>query len=416
MIRRIPTAASPLASGCSSTGCRRAVLSDDGATLASPSQRRSRRTRRRRRPRGLSAAGGRRGEPRHSVTCGVQCPGRRVGGRPVTGARRAAGATGRAGQQARGRHDEADQDGAGRARTPAARRPRSASGRLLGHRPQQVVGVLGDPVRHGQRDVGGWRGRCRAWLGRSASASAAHWRRMRRLGVGVEEQLDRMDHQLTRLCTQSASNASALIAAKRSADRSAARRRAATARTGASPCGAPRGLDASAGPARGQLPITSPAHERPCAARDSTVSAVWLRVPSSALTTTSTAAPRSTARSRSVTASARELDEQAAGALDQRQPPGSVQGGDQAQNVVARRQRGRRPARRRRPGRAARIAPGRASSVTPDSRATSARSSSPSSVAGLHRFAHRDVDAGPAGRGRPAPPWRPSCRRRCRCP
>ncbi len=122
----------------------------------------------------------------------------------------------------------------------------------------------------------------------------------RRLGIAVEDQLDRMHHQPTSPATQLRSNAAALIAAKSPASSDAAPAGRA-ARTVAMRASADR-FEAATNPGgSGQLPITSPAHETCCAASASNVNLVWLRVPRSAVTTTKAAAATSTATSRSVT-------------------------------------------------------------------------------------------------------------------
>ena len=215
----------------------------------------------------------------------------------------------------------------------------------------------------------------------------------RRLGVRVEDQLDGVHHQPTKLATHGGSNADALIDSN-SAALSAPAPAGSTARTGAIAESASR-LPASTVPgSRGHAPITRPAHQTFCEASASSVSAVWFSVPSPALTTTSTGAAeieREIAQRRAVRP---DLDEQTARTLNQRQPPRPVHLGDRRSELTARGQRHPGPLRRRdwsqRLGKACEPVQFGDARQPPDVGEVVVAAG----AAGLDRFAHRDVDSG----------------------
>src|SRR3954469_23821202 len=120
----------------------------------------------------------------------------------------------------------------------------------------------------------------------------------RGLGVRVEDQLDGVHHQPTRLVTHCASNAAALTDWNSAALIPPAPA-GNTARTAAIRPSASRLPTSATLGSRGQAPITSPAHGIRWAASASSVNAVWFSVPSPGETTTNAGAPRSHARSRS---------------------------------------------------------------------------------------------------------------------
>ena len=218
---------------------------------------------------------------------------------------------------------------------PASER-QAAQRRLAARRSTASVHPFGD----GQRDVRAVARRAcgRPGCARRAAIRSSQMPRTAGLGVRVEEQLDGVHHQPTRLATQRGSNAAALIGSNSAAliDPAPA---GSTARTGASLASASR-LRASAAPgSRGHAPITRPAHGIPWAASASSVSAVWFSVPRPGRDDDQHRrgqVAREVAQRHPVRA---EFDQQAARALDQGQPAG------------------RRPTRPTRPARRASAAP-----------------------------------------------------------
>ena len=208
-----------------------------------------------------------------------------------------------------------------------------------------VVHVLGDR----QGDVRPVAGRRRA--GQTAHAGVGQLRpdlTNRRLGLGVEEQLDGVHHQTAALHPVR-SNAAALIAANSApTKRSRPRRQHGAQRRHRRQHRAVAGLG-DARILRPRADHQTGARTR-CAASASSVSAVWFSVPRPAATTTSTGAPRSTARSRSVTPPAPISTSRPPAPSTRVSLPGRSSRGRPSSQLGTGRQAPSRPAARPRPG------------------------------------------------------------------
>src|SRR5829696_3528228 len=200
------------------------------------------------------------------------------------------------GQELGRRHDQSGQDQL----RPTEQQwcpDRTSQREPIVQRCQYFIDLGINPFGHSQRRVWPARGRLTRDSGLTQPVPDVP---DRLLGIRVEDQLDGVDHQPARLVTHCVSNAAALIVSNAAALSEPAPS-GSTARTSANRASASR-LPASAAPgSRGQAPITSPAHGISWAASASSVRAVWFSVPRPGETTTTTAACRSDARSRSVT-------------------------------------------------------------------------------------------------------------------
>ena len=291
-------------------------------------------------------------------------------------------------------------------------------------REREAAASAGQRVVHGGIDPLG-DGECRraggcsatvAWLGIPASRRSSQICRTAASVSGVEEQLDGVDHQPTRLATHVGSNADALIDSN-SAALSAPAPAGSTARTGASR------RQRVAVARLGRLPARAATRRSPgrrtkhlCEASASSVSAVWFSVPRPGRDDDQHRRGRGRrARSRSVTPSAPISTSRPPAPSTSVSRPGRSTPRDR--RASSPRVGSAMPARvpRPRPAPAARDSGEAVQFGHPGQPPDLGEVVVAVGAAGLHRFAHRDVDARPAARDRPAPRWPPSCRRRCRC-